>query len=980
MKKRLRSIGKKSLVIILILFTLYNFILGSMSKVYAADNFFKSAQKTLGKLLNTVVGILTWIPRMLAAAGILAFDELTAKVAFIEGDSEGNDVGIFKTITPYDIFFNNVKLVDVNFFDFKNTAGEDSMIYTLRKSVATWYYVMRNIAAAILLVVLIYVGIRMAIASVAQEKARYQQMLTDWVVSLALVFLMQFIIIFTIYVNNALVDVIKGNADTIKGVRDAYGKIGMMAIDMFRGIDGFAALIVYGLLVWQTLALLFSYFNRMIKCAFLIIISPLVTLTYSIDKLADKKAQALGNWLREYIFTVLIQPFHCVMYAALVSTAFNLLAKANDGDVMPKALLAIMCVMFMKPAEKIIRRIFAFQDDDSKTGFAAGLAATHIAFSQSKNIGAGARNAVNSARNFGANLGQNLHDARVNLMAGAAVAKEAMSGGSDTGETYRERLESAKSDIENQYAMREEERLGEGANKYTVSKNDDGTYSVTTRDKNGNVVKDEEMQKAIQEKMKANPGMSFSRAAARVRAEKARESRKKKQAEERAKKHPGLTQAKRNISTAMGTMNSIRKTVSNSTLAKMTKSFAVATLIGTGALANSDSLTEAAAITYGAYTGAKEFFSNSANTLTEDAYNSLRALGVKDRYQANDMMREILNQADVYTDDSEEFKELLNDIKKQLKALGMDEKFVDNIKIALKKNVKEGNPFDTKDIIAQQVGAYNRSHGTNISTDDAVARLGTTIGNLNAFENKRNILGQMQKADAVGIGDQAFMNRVAKMLGAETVLNEAIGARQEQEASNYSDVDVSDLEEGESKEKIINAIGESRVKEMSDDEVDKLDMEELRQTNEKLRQQLIQNMQDQSRNLAYGGRDEGLDKENEILRKNIEKMAERILHKEAQEAVNQMEKGLTKDAIRQLKAAELDLDKVKQVYEQRVKDLDKEIAELEREKKELDKKINKPGIDKAEIQAKQNQLYYRRRDLMNAKGNLNKNYTRFQSA
>jgi len=978
-KKRLKIIGKRTLVIILILFTLYNFILGSISRVYAADNFFNEAGKMLGKLLNTVVGILTFVPRLLAAGLILAFDELTAKIAYIEGNETGGSAGILSTISPFEIFFNKIKLIDINFFEFKNTAGEDSMVLTVRKAVSTWYYVMRNIAAAILMVILIYVGIRMAISTVAQEKARYKQSLIDWVVSLALVFLMQYIILFTIYINDALVAAIEKTAVQVADVRHAYGEIGRMAISPFRGVDGFAALIVYGLLVWQTLGLLFSYFNRMMKCAFLIIISPLVTLTYAIDKLADSKAQALGNWLREYIFTVLIQPFHCIMYAALVSTAMNMLSKAKDGDVMPKAILAIMCVMFMKTAEKIIRKIFAFKDDDSKTSMAAGLAATHIAFSQSKNIGAGARTAVNNVRNLGANLGQNLHDARVNLMAGAAVARDAMSGGNDSGETYRERLESAKADIENQYAQREEERLGDEANKYSVNQNADGTYTVTTRDANGNVVKDEEMQKAIQEKMKANPGMSFSRAAARVRAERARETRRKKKAEESARKHPGITQARRNITTAFGTLNRVRHTVSNSTLAKMTKSFAVATLVGTGALASSDSIGQAAAFAYGAYTGANEFFSNSASTLTEDAYSSLRALGVKDRYQANDIMREVMNQADVYTDDSEEFKELLNNIKKELKNLGIDESYVDNIKLALKKNVKEGNPFSTDEIIAQQVGAYNSTNKTNISVDDAKAKLGGVVGSLNAFENKKNILNQMQKADAVGINENAFMRRVAGLMSADMAMDAAVGARDDTPAKNYTDVDVEDLNgDDNSKAKMKEKIDESRQRELDDDEIDELEIEELRQTNEKLRQQLEQNMRSQEKNMAFGGRDEGLDKEIEILRKNVEKMAERILHKEAQEAVEQMEKVLKKDAINQLKNAQLDLEKVKQLYEQRLQELEREIDNYENEKQELDRQSSAPGADRMAIQVRISQINQLRTELMNAKGNLMKNYSRFK--
>ncbi len=41
----------------------------------------------------------------------------------------------------------------------------------------------------------------------------------------------------------------------------------------------------------------------------LIIIAPLITITYSMDKMKDGQAQALNTWMREFMFNVLIQPF-----------------------------------------------------------------------------------------------------------------------------------------------------------------------------------------------------------------------------------------------------------------------------------------------------------------------------------------------------------------------------------------------------------------------------------------------------------------------------------------------------------------------------------------------------------------------------------------------------------------------------------------------------------------------------------------------
>ena len=98
--------------------------------------------------------------------------------------------------------FKAVDLADINFFDL-NT--ENGTVNALRGAVAQWYYIMRLIAAAILLVILIYVGIRMAISTIASEQAKYKQMLVDWVTSLALLFVLHYIILFFIQLNSSLV-------------------------------------------------------------------------------------------------------------------------------------------------------------------------------------------------------------------------------------------------------------------------------------------------------------------------------------------------------------------------------------------------------------------------------------------------------------------------------------------------------------------------------------------------------------------------------------------------------------------------------------------------------------------------------------------------------------------------------------------------------------------------------------------------------
>lgn len=66
----------------------------------------------------------------------------------------------------------------------------------LKTYIAGWYKTLRNLALVILLSILVYVGIRIMLSSVASDKAKYKQMLGDWVVAVCLLFLMHYIMSF----------------------------------------------------------------------------------------------------------------------------------------------------------------------------------------------------------------------------------------------------------------------------------------------------------------------------------------------------------------------------------------------------------------------------------------------------------------------------------------------------------------------------------------------------------------------------------------------------------------------------------------------------------------------------------------------------------------------------------------------------------------------------------------------------------------
>lgn len=424
----MKKIMSKILIIFIIIVILFEFSCSS-NICYAIGEPDSEWINRITNLVGGIVSIIYWIPRIIATGvAWLASEIMTNNIAMSCGM---NDYEIFQgtenqSATPFDIFFNKYKLFDVNFFDIEKTSTADNMVNTVRTNVATWFYTMRTFAAAVLLCILIYVGIRMALSTVADDKAKYKKMLVDWCCSLALIFVIQYIAIFTIYANDVIVGFLR-NVE-YESIDSAINSIKDRAL-WSMGISSVVATLVYCMIVFQTIAFMLSYIMRMLKIGFLIIISPLISITYSIDKIGDGKAQALNTWLKEFVYTILIQPFHCVMYLAFVNTAIKLLNTTNAGlssitslidgefNQLVNGVFVILCLKFINDGEKAIRKIFNFQDDGDGISMAAGAMMGLAAIKNAKNIGNLTSSGFNKAKalpgKFGKAIGSDLENSKL---------------------------------------------------------------------------------------------------------------------------------------------------------------------------------------------------------------------------------------------------------------------------------------------------------------------------------------------------------------------------------------------------------------------------------------------------------------------------------------------------------------------------------------------------------------------------------------
>lgn len=252
-----------------------------------------------------------------------------------------------------DLVFGKFKLFNIDFFDVPTT-GDDANT-KIKQMVAKWYVAIRKLAIVIALVLLIYIGIRMTISTLGDDKARYKKMLINWLIGFCLIFLFQYIATVAITVSEGILEIIPEQnnnleATILEGNGNADNKALKNKMSNTKGWNYVTACILYWIIIYYQLKFLLLYLKRLLSTALLLLISPLISATYCIDKVKDDKAQAYKNWLKEFLVNVFIQPLHAIIYIVFIASAAEIAAAAP--------LLAILFFGALSRGEKIIKNIF----------------------------------------------------------------------------------------------------------------------------------------------------------------------------------------------------------------------------------------------------------------------------------------------------------------------------------------------------------------------------------------------------------------------------------------------------------------------------------------------------------------------------------------------------------------------------------------------------------------------------------------------
>ena len=290
---------------------------------------------------------------------ILDSDELYTPSS-TELQPEGDD-----KLTIDKIIFNQIPLLDVNVFTDTAagyTLNDDGSLKIVRDSIATWYYAIRNVTIAIMLLILIYIGIKIAISSVASEKAEYKRMLVNWVVGFLIIFIIHYFLILVLNINSTILGWIK-NAQQSMGYEDSiYETVRTKAYEI-KFTSGTVGTILYIILVILMLKFLYVYIKRFLAVCILIVMAPMMGASYAISKVRTGKAKPFNQWMKDYTMLVLIQSVHALIYTCFVTVALQLTNESITGIV-----LSLFVMNFMLKATNIFTDIFGMVGDGKSGG------------------------------------------------------------------------------------------------------------------------------------------------------------------------------------------------------------------------------------------------------------------------------------------------------------------------------------------------------------------------------------------------------------------------------------------------------------------------------------------------------------------------------------------------------------------------------------------------------------------------------------
>lgn len=272
----------------------------------------------------------------------------------------------FSLFTLDKLFFEDFKLVKINVFKVENNAGNvdagksNTASGAFKLGIAKWSGTTRLLAISFSLIVFLMAIVnliyRIALAGsevIALQKAK--QLITDLVISLLIAFFIPYLLAAILYFNDYIMAILNNFRYAIieNGFKNFEYQVYLTVLSpskIMQDSTSYAlSLITLFYLIFLQLKYLIVYITRLFSIAIMVLISPIIAVTYSLDKVGDNKSQILNTFISEFIQTVMLGPMYALMYLV-----FMILL---SGIASTQPLLGVIILTFFQKMEKEIKKL-----------------------------------------------------------------------------------------------------------------------------------------------------------------------------------------------------------------------------------------------------------------------------------------------------------------------------------------------------------------------------------------------------------------------------------------------------------------------------------------------------------------------------------------------------------------------------------------------------------------------------------------------
>lgn len=398
--KFVKSKFAQKLIIILIALMIFNIAIPQEVKAWDLGGILLKPISSL--ILSTLVSIDVSIGILLngLSIGVNAIGGIIE--IFTEDNTDAlNDISTALNqlfIGPDTIFAGKVRILDANIFEVESftsptdffdtiissglvenvnelsdaTSPGYNLIVNLKQGIATVYRVLRDICGYIMLAGLIFTGIRILVSSnIPTKKTQYLMLLQDWLIGMVLLIFSHVIMVGVFYISDTLVEALSLSLNGLGGLN--FNLI-VQCLLSFDSAEQIICLVMLGYLIYLTVIFGISYLKRLMWICVLIVIAPIVSVMYAFG---NSTKGIYTKWIREYIMTVFVQPFHLIVYYVLVSIPLNMsnstVGFSLTGSNFLEIVYCLVAISFIRPAEKYIRELFGMhQGIVSQASFDSG--------------------------------------------------------------------------------------------------------------------------------------------------------------------------------------------------------------------------------------------------------------------------------------------------------------------------------------------------------------------------------------------------------------------------------------------------------------------------------------------------------------------------------------------------------------------------------------------------------------------------------